>query len=52
MRHVENSDPANVRWRIGQNPALLLALGPEDMLHAVLDEAVDAYALMVAEMAN
>jgi len=51
VRHAENPDLANVRRRMEANPALL-ALGPEAVLHAVLDEVVDAYSPVVAGLEN
>ena len=51
VRHAEKPDLANVRRRMEENPALL-ALGPEAVLHAVLDEVVDGYGPVIAGLEN
>ncbi len=51
VRHAENPDIAGVRRRMEQNPELL-ALGPEAVLYAVLDEVVDGYAPVIAGLEN
>ncbi|WP_165064975.1 magnesium and cobalt transport protein CorA [Marisediminicola senii] len=51
VRHAENPDLAKVRRRLEANPELL-ALGPEAVLYAVLDEVVDAYGPVIAGLEN
>ena len=51
IRHSEAPDLANVRARLEGNPELL-ALGPEAVLYAVLDEVVDEYLPVVAGLEN
>jgi magnesium transporter len=51
VRHAENPDLARVRQRLEGNPAML-ALGPEAVLYAILDEVVDGYAPVVAGLEN
>lgn len=47
LRHAESPDVAAIRRRLEDHPKLL-ALGPEAVLYAVLDEVVDEYAPVVA----
>jgi magnesium transporter len=47
VRHSETPDLSNVRARLERQPELL-ALGPEAVLYAVLDEVVDEYLPVVA----
>lgn len=42
IRHAESPDLGRVRKRLERNPELL-ALGPDSVLYAVLDEVVDEY---------
>ncbi|QEE60289.1 magnesium and cobalt transport protein CorA [Salinibacterium sp. dk2585] len=51
VRHAENPDIGRVRRRLESSPELL-ALGPDAVLYAVLDEVVDAYAPVVAGLEN
>lgn len=51
IRHADNPDLARVRRRMEHNPALL-ALGPEAVLYAVLDEVVDGYGPVIAGLEN
>ena len=51
IRHSETPDLANVRARLEAHPKLL-ALGPEAVLYAVLDEVVDEYLPVVAGLEN
>ncbi len=51
IRHSESPDLANVRTRLERQPELL-ALGPEAVLYAVLDEVVDEYLPVVAGLEN
>ncbi|MGC4893691.1 magnesium and cobalt transport protein CorA [Micromonospora sp. DT31] len=51
MRHGGTPDLATVRRRLEAEPAVL-ALGPEAVLHAVLDRVVDGYAPVVAGLEN
>lgn len=51
VRHAENPDLAKVRDRMEAHPELL-ALGPEAVLYAVLDEVVDGYAPVIAGLEN
>lgn len=47
IRHAESPDLAKVRQRLEGEPELL-ALGPEAVLYAILDQVVDEYAPVVA----
>ncbi len=51
IRHAESPDLAAVRRRLEAAPELL-ALGPEAILYAVLDEVVDEYEPVVAGLEN
>ncbi|MCU1406759.1 MAG: transporter [Glaciihabitans sp.] len=51
VRHAANPDLARVRHRMENNPELL-ALGPEAVLYAILDEVVDGYAPVIAGLEN
>lgn len=51
IRHAESPDLAAVRHRMEGLPELL-ALGPEAVLYAILDEIVDEYAPVVAGLEN
>ncbi|OCG73611.1 magnesium/cobalt transporter CorA [Microbacterium sediminis] len=51
IRHAESPDLGAVRRRMEQNPELL-AMGPEAVLYAVLDEVVDEYEPVVAGLEN
>ncbi len=51
VRHAAQPDLAPVRRRLEDSPELL-ALGPEAVLYAVLDEVVDGYAPVVAGLEN
>jgi magnesium transporter len=51
IRHAESPNLARVRNRMEANPALL-ALGPEAVLYAILDEVVDEYAPVIAGLEN
>lgn len=51
IRHAESPDLATVRRRMEGLPKLL-ALGPEAVLYAILDEIVDEYAPVVAGLEN
>ena len=51
IRHAESPDLAKVRHRMEESPALL-ALGPESVLYAILDQVVDEYAPVVAGLEN
>lgn len=51
IRHAESPDLAAVRRRMEGLPELL-ALGPEAVLYAILDEIVDEYAPVVAGLEN
>ncbi|WP_022885698.1 magnesium/cobalt transporter CorA [Glaciibacter superstes] len=51
IRHAESPDLAKVRHRAEQEPHLL-ALGPETVLYAILDEVVDEYGPVVAGLEN
>src|SRR4029453_10608375 len=51
IRHAESPDLAKVRRRLEGAPALL-ALGPEAVLYAILDQVVDEYAPVVAGLEN
>ncbi|HEX2143826.1 MAG TPA: magnesium and cobalt transport protein CorA [Glycomyces sp.] len=51
IRHAESPDLAMVRERLEADPELL-AIGPQAVLYAVLDEIVDGYAPVVEGMEN
>jgi len=51
IRHAESPDLAAVRRRMEANPELL-AMGPEAVLYAILDEVVDEYEPVVAGLEN
>lgn len=51
IRRAESPDLAKVRRRLEELPALL-ALGPQAVLYAILDEVVDQYAPVVAGLEN
>jgi len=51
VRHAESPDLAKVRKRMEETPHLL-ALGPEAVLYAILDQVVDEYAPVVAGLEN
>jgi magnesium transporter len=51
IRHAESPDLAAVRRRMEANPELL-AMGPEAVLYAILDEVVDEYAPVLAGLEN
>ena len=51
VRHAERPDLAQVRRRLEAAPELL-ALGPESVLYAILDEVADGYAPVVAGLEN
>ena len=51
IRHAESPDLAKVRERMEQTPHLL-ALGPEAVLYAILDQVVDEYGPVVAGLEN
>ena len=51
IRHAESPDLAKVRHRLEREPELL-ALGPEAVLYAILDQVVDEYAPVVAGLEN
>ncbi|MFD1211336.1 magnesium/cobalt transporter CorA [Arthrobacter sp. GCM10027362] len=51
VRHAESPDLAQVRKRMEQSPELL-ALGPQAVLYAILDQVVDEYAPVVAGLEN
>ncbi|TFD80255.1 magnesium and cobalt transport protein CorA [Cryobacterium sp. Sr8] len=51
IRHAEAPNLATVRRRMEENPALL-ALGPEAVLYAILDQIVDEYGPVVAGLEN
>lgn len=51
IRHAESPDLARVRHRLESQPDLL-ALGPEAVLYAILDEVVDEYRPVVAGVEN
>lgn len=51
IRHAETSGVAQVRRRLEAKPELL-ALGPEAVLYAILDQVVDDYAPVVAGLEN
>ncbi|NJC21070.1 magnesium transporter [Arthrobacter pigmenti] len=51
IRQAEAPNLANVRRRLEEKPQLL-ALGPQAVLYAILDEVVDQYAPVVAGLEN
>ncbi|MFB9307618.1 magnesium transporter [Agromyces hippuratus] len=51
IRHAESPDLAAVRRRMESSPELL-AMGPEAVLYAILDEVVDEYEPVVAGLEN
>ncbi|MDQ3164577.1 MAG: magnesium/cobalt transporter CorA [Actinomycetota bacterium] len=51
VRHAESPNLARVRSRLESTPKLL-AMGPEAVLYAILDEVVDGYAPVVAGLEN
>lgn len=51
VRHAESPDVGTVRRRLEGNPALL-ALGPEAVLYALLDQVVDEYLPVVLGLEN
>ena len=51
IRHAESPSLASVRRRMESNPDLL-AMGPEAVLYAILDEVVDEYEPVVAGLEN
>ena len=51
IRHAESPDLARVRRRMERQPDLL-ALGPEAVLYAILDEVVDEYVPVTAGVEN
>ena len=51
VRHAESPNLAAVRHRLETNPPLL-ALGPEAVLYAILDEVVDEYGPVVSGLQN
>ncbi|MEV4736718.1 MULTISPECIES: magnesium/cobalt transporter CorA [unclassified Microbacterium] len=51
IRHAESPNLAAVRRRMESNPELL-AMGPEAVLYAILDEVVDEYEPIVAGLEN
>lgn len=51
VRHAERPDLARVRERLEHDPELL-ALGPEAVLYAIVDEVVDEYAPVLAGLEN
>ncbi|MFM9876259.1 MAG: magnesium and cobalt transport protein CorA [Rhodoglobus sp.] len=51
VRHAESPDLGRVRKRLENNPTLL-ALGPQAILYAVLDQVVDEYLPVVAGLEN
>ena len=51
VRHSETPDLAHVRARMEQTPELL-ALGPEAVLYAIVDEVVDEYEPVVLGLEN
>jgi magnesium transporter len=51
IRHAESPDLATVRHRMEGTPELL-ALGPEAVLYAILDQVVDEYGPVVAGLEN
>jgi magnesium transporter len=51
VRHAESPNLGRVRQRLEADPELL-ALGPQAVLYAILDEVVDQYAPVVAGLEN
>jgi len=51
VRHAESPDLAKVRKRMEETPHLL-ALGPEAVLYAILDQVVDEYVPVIAGLQN
>ncbi len=51
VRHAETPDLGRVRERLEGQPGLL-ALGPEAVLYAIIDQVVDEYAPVVAGLEN
>lgn len=51
IRHAESPDLARVRRRLESEPELL-ALGPQSILYAILDEVVDQYEPVVSGLEN
>ncbi|THG36083.1 magnesium/cobalt transporter CorA [Glaciibacter flavus] len=51
VRHAESPDLHAVRMRLEANPDLL-ALGPQAVLYAVLDQVVDEYSPVIAGLEN
>jgi magnesium transporter len=51
IRHAESPDLMRVRKRMEDNPELL-ALGPEAVLYAILDQVVDEYEPVIAGLEN
>lgn len=51
VRHAESPDLGRVRHRMESQPALL-ALGPEAVLYAILDEVVDEYTPVMLGLEN
>jgi magnesium transporter len=51
IRHAESPDLARVRQRMEEAPKLL-ALGPQSVLYAIIDQVVDEYAPVVAGLEN
>ncbi|MCU1571071.1 MAG: magnesium and cobalt transport protein CorA [Naasia sp.] len=51
IRHAESPDLGRVRKRLEANPELL-ALGPDAILYAVLDQIVDEYEPVIAGLQN
>jgi magnesium transporter len=49
VRHGEGSPLAGVRTRLEQHPALL-KFGPYAVLHAILDQTIDSYIAIAAEL--
>jgi len=51
VRHAESPDLGRVRKRLEHNPSLL-ALGPQAVLYAILDQVVDEYQPVIAGLEN
>lgn len=51
IRHAESPNLGRVRRRLEANPELL-AMGPEAVLYAILDEVVDEYGPVIAGLEN
>jgi magnesium transporter len=51
VRHAESPDLGRVRKRLEHNPSLL-ALGPQAVLYAILDQVVDDYQPVIAGLEN